>query len=196
MRKKALALFAAAALLSGTGCTQDARPGYGAGYGPMMGGYGGPGMMGGYGGYGPGMMGGYGMGPGMMGGGYGYLRDLTPEQRTKIAEIQRDARARQWPLMQQMHELMWSDAADEQAQPCPIADVQGDRRRQEGARRADIDDLAVGGARHGEQQVGRRVDARVPAAIDQQRACVFRVERHDPAAGRRGAARGRRARRR
>jgi Spy/CpxP family protein refolding chaperone len=77
--------------------------GYGPGYGPMMGGYG-PGIMG------PGMMGGY---------GYGRLPDLTPEQRSKIAEIQREYRGRQWPLMQQMHELMWADGAaapDEQAQ--------------------------------------------------------------------------------
>lgn len=138
MKNRAIAVFAAGVLLTAAGCSQvngqGTGPGYGPGYGPgMMGGYGpgygpGPGMMGGYGpgygpgpmmgGYGPGMMGGY--GPGMMGGGYGYgrLPDLTPDQRSRIATIQRDFRARQWPLMQQMHELMWGDgtATDEQAQ--------------------------------------------------------------------------------
>ncbi|MDH5578984.1 MAG: Spy/CpxP family protein refolding chaperone, partial [Betaproteobacteria bacterium] len=61
----------------------------------------GPGMMGGYGGYG--------MGPGMMGGyggygGYGYGVDLSPEQRAKIAEIQREFGRKQWELMEKMHE--------------------------------------------------------------------------------------------
>ena len=101
-------------------------PGPGAGYGPgMMRGYGpgngygprngygpgyGRGMMGGYGG---GMMGGY--GGGMMGGiGFATLRDfadagieLTPEQQAKVRDIQRDARAGQWKLMESMHELRW-----------------------------------------------------------------------------------------
>ena len=114
MRKKAIVSFIAAALLSAAGCTQDARsgpgpgPGYGPGHGPMMGGYG-PMMGGGYGGP-------YGGGPMMGGWDYRGLRDLTPEQRTKVGEIQRDFRAKQWPIMQQMHELMWSDAGDEQAQ--------------------------------------------------------------------------------
>lgn len=107
MRKQAIALAGAAVLALGAALAQP---------GPMMGGYGPGGMMGGYG---PGMMGGYG---GMMGGygyGYGALPDLTSEQRTRIAEIQRDQRARQWPLMQQMHELMWAEPSgsyDEQAQ--------------------------------------------------------------------------------
>ena len=109
MKHYAIATFTLAAALAG-GAAQAQ------GWGPgMMGGYG-PGMMGG--GYGPGMMGGY--GPGMMGGygyGYGALPDLTAEQRSKIVEIQREARAKQWPLMQQMQELMWSDSAyDEQGQ--------------------------------------------------------------------------------
>lgn len=79
--------------------------------GPREGGRG-PGMMGGYGsgmmgGYGPGMMGGY--GAGMMGGygagGWGpNIPDLTNEQRTKIADIQKDLRKKQWALMEKMHE--------------------------------------------------------------------------------------------
>jgi Spy/CpxP family protein refolding chaperone len=94
-------------------------PGGGPGYGMMGPGYGVPGA-GGYGhGYGmPGM----GMGPGMWGGTASLPANLSAEQRTKIADIQRDVRKRQWPLMQQMHELMWNDgtsepgALDEQAQ--------------------------------------------------------------------------------
>lgn len=94
-----------------------AQPGPGAGYGMgpgMMGGYGGygteagmgPGMMGGYGGF-PGMMGGYGGGPGMMGGhggrwgGYAEL-GLTADQRTKIEQIHRELRTKNWPLMGKM----------------------------------------------------------------------------------------------
>ena len=130
--KHALAAAALAALAL-AGCTQPGTggPGYGPGPGPgmMAGGWGpgsGPGMMGGYGpgngpgygpGYGPGMMGG-GYGPGMMGGGYGpgtmggwaaLPQDLTAEQRTRIAQIQRDYAKRQWPLMEQMHDAMWGD---------------------------------------------------------------------------------------
>jgi Spy/CpxP family protein refolding chaperone len=94
-------------------------PGGGPGYGMMGPGYGVPGA-GGYGhGYGmPGM----GMGSGMWGGTGNLPASLSAEQRTKIAEIQRDVRKRQWPLMQQMHELMWNEgtgepgALDEQAQ--------------------------------------------------------------------------------
>jgi Spy/CpxP family protein refolding chaperone len=74
----------------------------------------GPGMMGGYGsggyGMGPGMMGGpggYGMGPGMMGGyaneAYAGL-DLSPEQRKKVADIQRETAKAQWQLMGTMHQ--------------------------------------------------------------------------------------------
>lgn len=98
----------------------------GPGYGMMGPGYG---MNPDYGGGGPGNAGpgygmgpGHGMGPGMMGGWRGLPPDLTPEQRKQIAEIQREQRSRQWPLMQQMHELMWADdstepgAFDEQAQ--------------------------------------------------------------------------------
>ena len=125
--------------------------GYGPGYDPergwgpgMMGGYGpgyGPGMMGGgWGpgngpGYGPGMMGGGwgpgyggGYGPGMMGGwgrggGIGWLPDLSSEQREKIAGIQRDYASKQWPLMQQMHSLMWANGA-----PGTDADDQAERQ--------------------------------------------------------------------
>jgi Spy/CpxP family protein refolding chaperone len=117
--------------------------GYGPGYDPergwgpgMMGGYG-PGMMGGgWGpGYGPGMMGGGwgpgyggGYGPGMMGGwgrggGIGWLPDLSREQREKIAGIQRDYASKQWPLMQQMHSLMWASGA-----PGTGADDQAERQ--------------------------------------------------------------------
>lgn len=106
--------------------------GWGAGYGmrPGMMGYGhGPGMMGpGYGpgaGPGPGMMGpgygaGPGMGPGMMGGvgpGLAALPTLTADQRTRLSAIQQQLAQQQWPLMQQMHQLMWAQgggSADEQ----------------------------------------------------------------------------------
>lgn len=66
----------------------------------------GPGMMGGYGpgyGMGPGMMGGgYGMGHGMMG--YRDYRELSlsSEQRTKITQIRKATRAKQWALMDDM----------------------------------------------------------------------------------------------
>jgi len=77
------------------------------------GGYGmGPGMMGGDGhgmmrGYGHGMMGG--AGPGMMEGcgqgGWGpNIPDLTNDQRSKIAAIQKEFRQKQWALMEKMHE--------------------------------------------------------------------------------------------
>jgi len=103
-------------MMGGYGGGPGMMGGYGGGPG-MMGGYGGgPGMMGGYGG-GPGMMGGYGGGPGMMGGyggpgmgrggwglgGYGAL-DLTPEQRSKIGEIQDEFGRQQWALMSRMHD--------------------------------------------------------------------------------------------
>lgn len=79
-------------------------PGMMGGYGP---GYGmGPGMMGGYGqGYG-GMMGGYGpgygMGPGMMG--WENYRDLnlSADQKSKISQVRKEMRAKQWPLMGEM----------------------------------------------------------------------------------------------
>lgn len=140
--KHSIAVLAAAAALALTGCSpmagaesapaRGAGPGYGPGmmWGGGAGGYGpghGPGMSpGGYGmgpgyGQGPGfgMMGpgGFGMGPGMMGGWGGYPADLSAGQRTSIDQIERDFRGRQWPLMQQMHELMWADSgSDEQAQ--------------------------------------------------------------------------------
>jgi Spy/CpxP family protein refolding chaperone len=67
----------------------------------------GPGMMGGYGpGYGmdPGMMGGhgYGMGPGMMGLGYYKALKLTPDQKSKITPIIKEARTKQWANMGKM----------------------------------------------------------------------------------------------
>jgi Spy/CpxP family protein refolding chaperone len=66
----------------------------------------GPGMMGGYGsgyGMGPGMMGGYGMGPGMMMG-WGNYRELnlSAEQKTKIMQIRKEMRAKQWAVMGDM----------------------------------------------------------------------------------------------
>jgi Spy/CpxP family protein refolding chaperone len=74
-------------------------------WGPgMMDGYGmGPGMMGGYG-MGPGMMGGYGMGPGMAGRIGRVVPDLTADQKSKISQVQRDARAKHWALMGRMIE--------------------------------------------------------------------------------------------
>lgn len=99
MKRKILAVAAALLTASAAACAQPYGPGYGmgpgGGYGP---GYGmGRGMMGG--GYGPG----YGMGPGMMGGGYGYVPNLTPEQRTKLAEIQQEFAQQHWGLMSAMH---------------------------------------------------------------------------------------------
>ena len=107
--KKAIAIIAAA-VVSVAALTQVTSAGPGPGYGPGAG-------------WGPGMMSpGWGMmGPNMMGRGWGFdvmPSDLTAEQRSKILDIQRDMRARQWPLMQQMHELMAAGGAaqDDQAQ--------------------------------------------------------------------------------
>jgi len=80
------------------------RWGNGPGPGMMGGGYG-AGMMG-YG-AGPGMMHGYGMGMGMgpgamMPGGWAGSLDLTDDQRTKINQIQDQARKRLWALMGSM----------------------------------------------------------------------------------------------
>ena len=124
--KRAIAILSAAGLLTLAGCSpmNAAEPGAGRGFGPGSG----PGMMWGGGGPGYGHGPGYGMGGGMMGqgmmmgpgmmGGWALPGDLSAEQRTRVAEIQREARTRQWPLMQQMHELMWNEGApfDEQAQ--------------------------------------------------------------------------------
>lgn len=138
MKRTAAALTVATLLGLASTCATAAEPARGSGYGPgpgmmwggggygMMGpgyGYGpGPGMMGGgYGMMGPGGYGGYGYGgPGMMGGGWGALpSDLSSEQRGKIAEIQREFRKQQWPLMQQMQETMWDSGSgpqDEQSE--------------------------------------------------------------------------------
>ena len=78
-----VALMASAAWSHGP---WDGGPGYGMGPG-MMGGYGGPGMG----------RGGWGLG------GYGAL-DLTPEQRSKIGEIQDEFGRQQWALMSRMHD--------------------------------------------------------------------------------------------
>jgi Spy/CpxP family protein refolding chaperone len=114
--KHSIRIAATAAALLLAACSQTGTDtGAGVPFGP------GYAMMAGYGMMGPrsGMM----MGPGygMMGGwgGWGSLpADLTQDQRRRIGELQREQRSRQWPLMQQMHELMWADggAFDEQAQ--------------------------------------------------------------------------------
>jgi Spy/CpxP family protein refolding chaperone len=69
----------------------------------------GPGMMGGYGpgyGMGPGMMGGYGpgygMGPGMMGWGNYRGLNLSEDQKSKITQIQKEVRTKQWAVMGEM----------------------------------------------------------------------------------------------
>ncbi len=115
--KKLLRMFIVVlmALLCGAGANLAlADPDWGwGGRGPgMMGGYGGygmgPGMMGGYGpgyGMGPGLMGGYGgygMGPGMMGYGDYHDLNLSSEQRSKITQIRKAMRSKQWDLMDEM----------------------------------------------------------------------------------------------
>lgn len=141
MKKSAAAVLAAAALLGLAGCSPmnsaqaGPGPGWGPGYGPGMMGQGpyglGYGMMGGYGGMmGPGAGGpGFGWGGGMMGGGWGGLpADLTADQLAQVTAIQREVRAKQWPLMQQMHELMWAG---------------GERSFDEPAERRDYDRLSA-----------------------------------------------------
>lgn len=91
------------------------RYGPGPGYGMMERGAPGWGMRG------PGAM----VGPGFMGGWGGLPADLTADQRRRIAEIQREQRSRQWPLMQQMHELLWAAEAGEVG----VLDEQAQRRR-------------------------------------------------------------------
>ena len=66
-----------------------------------MGGYG-PGMM--MDGYGPGMMGGY-------GGWAGAPSDLSADQRKALSQVRKDFWNKQWPLMQQMHAVMWGGEA-------------------------------------------------------------------------------------
>lgn len=137
MKRKVLAATAAMLTLSVAACTQPYGPGYGMGPG---GGYGpghgmGQGMMGG-GGYGPG----YGMGPGMMGGGYGgmmgggyaYVPDLTPEQRTKLSEIQQEFAKSHWALMSAMH-----------SQDGPMAQMHGRGATDEKAARQAYDAMAA-----------------------------------------------------
>jgi Spy/CpxP family protein refolding chaperone len=101
-------------------------PGYGSG---MMGGYG-PGMM--MDGYGPGMMGG-GHGPGMMGGygGWGGApSDLSADQRKALSQVRKDFWNKQWPLMQQMHAVMWGGEAGD---PGAAFDEQAARKAYEAA---------------------------------------------------------------
>jgi Spy/CpxP family protein refolding chaperone len=74
-------------------------PGYGRGAEGMH-----PDMMAGHG---MGAMMGGGMGGAMMGGYGPAIPDLTNEQRTQIAQIQKELRSKQWALMGQMHEHAW-----------------------------------------------------------------------------------------
>ena len=80
----------------GSGMMGGYGPGYGMGPG-MMGGYG-PGYGGMMGGYGPG----YGMGPGMMGWGNYRGLNLSDDQKSKISQIRKEMRDKQWPLMGEM----------------------------------------------------------------------------------------------
>ena len=96
MKRTWIAIGAAAVLAASVA----AQPG--PGYGPgMMGGYG-PGMM--MDGYGPGMMGGY-------GGWAGAPSDLSADQRKALSQVRKDFWNKQWPLMQQMHAVMWGGEA-------------------------------------------------------------------------------------
>jgi len=111
MRKALLASLVMVAMVAVAGTAGAQQYGYGPG---MMQGYGmGPGMMGqgmmGQGMMGPGMMGPGMMGPGMMGGmmhgyGYGYGVDLTPEQRSKVLDIEQRFAQQNWDLMGKMHQ--------------------------------------------------------------------------------------------
>ena len=95
----------------------------------MMGGYG-PGMM--MDGDGPGMMGG-GHGPGMMGGygGWGGApSDLSADQRKALSQVRKDFWSKQWPLMQQMHAVMWGGEAGD---PGAAFDEQAARKAYEAA---------------------------------------------------------------
>lgn len=94
--KRELAILSAFLLLSVTACSQP---------GPAPGP--GPGMMGGYG-MGHGMM----MGPGMMGGYGGTPPDLSPEQRTQLAEIQQEFRRKQWDVMQRLGRPLGQERTD------------------------------------------------------------------------------------
>lgn len=97
----AASLFGAMANLSAaepaSDWQNDMGPGMMGGYGP---GYGmGPGMPGGMmGGYGPG----YGMGSGMMGWGNYRGLNLSEDQKTKITQIQKEVRTKQWAVMGEM----------------------------------------------------------------------------------------------
>ena len=104
----AASLFGAASNMAAADPAGDWQAGMGPG---MMGGYGpGYGMMGGYGpgyGMGPGMMEGYGPGYGMMGPGMMGWRSyrglhLSADQRSRISEIRREMRTKQWAVMAQM----------------------------------------------------------------------------------------------
>lgn len=123
MKRTAMVVAAGLVLAVSAGCSQP----YGRGSGMMMGDDG-PGYRHGAYGMGPGMMQGDGSGPAGWHG-YGMGRsmmwndralNLTDEQRTRIAEIQKEVRRKQWELMEKMHEQGWRSGArdgkfDEQA---------------------------------------------------------------------------------
>jgi Spy/CpxP family protein refolding chaperone len=145
MKQLAMAVSLVSLIAAGAGpAAGQSRMGMGPGMmGPgMMGGYGmgpgmmGPGMMGGYGG----MMGGacpgcgmMGMGPGMMA---GFDPELDQEQRAKIAQLQDEARRKQWDVMGQMREeqfkleqLYYADKQDPAAIGAQYKRVQDLNRR-------------------------------------------------------------------
>jgi Spy/CpxP family protein refolding chaperone len=102
----AASLFGVIANLSAAEPPPDSPSGMGPGMMGVYGPYGmGPGVMGGYG-MGPGMMGGYGpgygMGPGMMGWGNYKELNLSAEQKSRITQVQKEMRTKQWALMAQM----------------------------------------------------------------------------------------------
>lgn len=108
--KSTMMAVAVSASLASVAWAQPGPWGPGGGYGPGWGegGYGpGYGMGPGMGDHGPG----HGMGPGMGRGGYGMGPgarlaglDLSDPQRTKIGEIRRETRRKQWELMGRVHE--------------------------------------------------------------------------------------------
>jgi Spy/CpxP family protein refolding chaperone len=111
-------------------------------------------------GYGPGMRGGY--GPGM---GYGAaFANLSDEQRTKIAAIQEQHRARNWKLMGELRaeqfklrELYASERADSAAVATQQKKVDGLREqmwKQHEGRRGEIDAVLTPEQRKEWQQHG------------------------------------------
>lgn len=141
--KRIIGIVMASLLLGTVANVAVADPDWRGGPG-MMGGYGmGPGMMGGYGpgcGMGPGMMGGYGpgdgMGPGMMGSHNYRDLNLSADQQSKIAQIRKAMRTKQWALMDDMMDARdaLQDLYDDDKQDAAAIDKQykaiDDLRRQ------------------------------------------------------------------